>query len=45
MAAAPHALTKPMLVPLSQDACETFQLWVTPEFVSPQVLGMWNERT
>ena len=45
MAAPPHALTKPMLVPLSQDVCEAFQLWEMPEWVSPQVLGMWNERT
>ena len=45
MAAPLHPLTKPMLVPLSQQVWEAFHDWVMPESSSPQVFGLWNERT
>ena len=45
MAAPLHPLTKPMLVPSSKQMCDAFHDCVMPESLSPQVFGLWNERT
>ena len=40
-----HPLTKPLLVPSSQQMWDAFHDWLMSESLSPQVLGLWNERT